>query len=262
MMSPRSLLPLTLLLLVTPTNASTVEDNDATPVQLAQAYPMGEPIPAPPSVPRTAPPIPAAPSIPRKAPSIAPPPLAAGPAVAGPFEDGEAAFSKGDYATALRLWQPLAQQGDARAQNGLGALYQRGLGVPQDLAEAMRWYQKAATPKAPKPGDSDQKESTSNPPEEKTSEFYWKEYERLMKFVQSTSGLITESGSDDYRRLADTAKQRAQFLDELESKRLTDIGRYQGYPSTTDSFVFWVLDTRTGEVRRCSTGGCFSQERP
>ena len=122
MMSPRSLLPLTLLLLVTPTNASTVEDNDATPVQLAQAYPMGEPIPAPPSVPRTAPPIPAAPSIPRKAPSIAPPPLAAGPAVAGPFEDGEAAFSKGDYATALRLWQPLAQQGDARAQNGLGAL--------------------------------------------------------------------------------------------------------------------------------------------
>ena len=142
------------------------------------------------------------------------------------------------------------------------ALYQRGLGVPQDLAEAMRWYQKAATPKAPKPGDSDQKESTSNPPEEKTSEFYWKEYERLMKFVQSTSGLITESGSDDYRRLADTAKQRAQFLDELESKRLTDIGRYQGYPSTTDSFVFWVLDTRTGEVRRCSTGGCFSQERP
>ena len=47
---------------------------------------------------------------------------AAGPAVAGPFEDGAAAYAKGDYGTALRLWRPLAEQGDARgpAEHGEG----------------------------------------------------------------------------------------------------------------------------------------------
>ena len=32
-------------------------------------------------------------------------------ALAGPFEDGRDAFYNGDYATALRLWRPLAEQG-------------------------------------------------------------------------------------------------------------------------------------------------------
>ena len=35
---------------------------------------------------------------------------AIGPAIAGPFEDGVAAAQKGDYATALRLWRPLADR--------------------------------------------------------------------------------------------------------------------------------------------------------
>ena len=33
---------------------------------------------------------------------------AAVPAVAGPLEDADAAYDRGDYATALRLWRPLA----------------------------------------------------------------------------------------------------------------------------------------------------------
>ena len=48
---------------------------------------------------------------------------AAGPAIAGPFEDADAAFDKGDYATAMRLLRPLADQGDARAQYNLGLMY-------------------------------------------------------------------------------------------------------------------------------------------
>ena len=69
---------------------------------------------------------------------------AAGPAVAGPFEDGVAAAQKDDYATALRLWRSLAEQGDANAQYGLGFMYDTGQGVPQDYAAAMSWYRKAA----------------------------------------------------------------------------------------------------------------------
>ncbi len=55
-----------------------------------------------------------------------------GVAVAGPFEDGVAAYKRGDYATALRLWRPLAEQGDADAQFNLGLMYANGEGVPQD----------------------------------------------------------------------------------------------------------------------------------
>jgi hypothetical protein len=68
----------------------------------------------------------------------------AAPVVAGPFEDGVAAHSRGDYATALRLFRPLADQGVAEAQFNLGAMYDNGEGVPQNQAEAVRWYRKAA----------------------------------------------------------------------------------------------------------------------
>jgi TPR repeat protein len=63
---------------------------------------------------------------------------------AGPFEDGLAAYDRGDYVTALRLWRPLADQGDAVAQNSLGAMYYNGNGVAQDFKEAVKWYRLAA----------------------------------------------------------------------------------------------------------------------
>lgn len=69
---------------------------------------------------------------------------AAAPATAGPFEDGFRAFSRGDYAEALKLWRPLAEQGNAYAQYNLGFMYEHGRGVAQDYAEAVRWYRLAA----------------------------------------------------------------------------------------------------------------------
>jgi uncharacterized protein len=70
---------------------------------------------------------------------------AAAPGVAGPFEDGLDAASRGDYATAMRLWRPLADQGDALAQKMLGNMYAGGPGVvPRDYAAAVSWYRKAA----------------------------------------------------------------------------------------------------------------------
>ncbi len=67
----------------------------------------------------------------------------ASPAWAG-FDEGVAAYERGDHATALREWRPLAEQGDAKAQIYLGFMYAEGEGVPQDNAEAVRWYRKAA----------------------------------------------------------------------------------------------------------------------
>jgi TPR repeat protein len=67
-----------------------------------------------------------------------------GAAVAGPLEDAAVAYQRGDYATALGLWRPLAKQGDADAQFYLGVLYESGQGVLRNDAEAIKWYRKAA----------------------------------------------------------------------------------------------------------------------
>ena len=66
------------------------------------------------------------------------------PAVAEPFEDGLGAYAKGDYATTLEYWRPLAEQGLADAQCSLGWMYAKGEGVPEDDAEAAKWYRRAA----------------------------------------------------------------------------------------------------------------------
>jgi uncharacterized protein len=68
----------------------------------------------------------------------------AAPVAAGPYEDAAAASGRSDYATALRLFRPLADQGVASAQNDLGVMYSYGQGVPQDYAEALKWFRLAA----------------------------------------------------------------------------------------------------------------------
>ena len=67
-----------------------------------------------------------------------------GTAIAGPFEDGQAAYRRDDYAEAVRLWGQLADQGNARAQFSLGRMYYIGQGVLRDNAKADGWYRKAA----------------------------------------------------------------------------------------------------------------------
>ena len=57
---------------------------------------------------------------------------------------GLAAYERGDYATALLEWRPLAEQGDAGAQYNLGVMYDKGRGVVQDYGQAVKWYHRAA----------------------------------------------------------------------------------------------------------------------
>jgi uncharacterized protein len=68
----------------------------------------------------------------------------AAPVVAGPLEDADTAIKRRDYATALRLIRPLAEQGDASAQYNLGVFYDNGLGVPQDHVRALMWLNLSA----------------------------------------------------------------------------------------------------------------------
>jgi TPR repeat protein len=70
--------------------------------------------------------------------------LSAVPVAAGPYEDARAAYKRGDYETAMRLFRPLAEQGYAQAQHNLGSMYDNGQGVPQDYVLAHMWFNLAA----------------------------------------------------------------------------------------------------------------------
>ena len=58
-------------------------------------------------------------------------------------EAGAAMLAK-NYGTAKKDYLEAAQAGDPVAMNGMGWLYENGLGVEKDGAKAMSWYQKAA----------------------------------------------------------------------------------------------------------------------
>jgi hypothetical protein len=65
-------------------------------------------------------------------------------ASAGPWEDGMAAYNRGDYAPAMALFRPLARQGNAKAQAAIGAMYRKGQGVAKSSAHAFMWLSLAA----------------------------------------------------------------------------------------------------------------------
>jgi TPR repeat protein len=65
-------------------------------------------------------------------------------ACAGPWEDGMAAYNRGDYVPAIRLFRPLAETGNARAQHLVGVMYRKGQGVARNSARAFMWLSLAA----------------------------------------------------------------------------------------------------------------------
>jgi TPR repeat protein len=65
-------------------------------------------------------------------------------AASNPFDDASAAYERGDYVQALKLFRQLAAQGHQWAQRRLGLIYAEGKGVPQDYQEAVKWYRLAA----------------------------------------------------------------------------------------------------------------------
>ncbi len=63
---------------------------------------------------------------------------------AADFATGDKAFERGDYTTALKHFEPLAEQGNAWAQYALGVMRDNGNGLSQDYSAALKWYVRAA----------------------------------------------------------------------------------------------------------------------
>jgi hypothetical protein len=66
------------------------------------------------------------------------------PVAAGPLEDGNAGYKRGDYATAMEILRPLADQGDGMAEAIVGLMYLNNFGVPLDYVTAYMWFSLAA----------------------------------------------------------------------------------------------------------------------
>lgn len=54
------------------------------------------------------------------------------------------AYHQRGYRDALRLFQPLADKGDAEAQYYVGRMYEKGQGVSKDQEQVVRWYTRSA----------------------------------------------------------------------------------------------------------------------
>jgi len=54
------------------------------------------------------------------------------------------AYDRADYRSALRVWMPAAELGDADAQVNVGEIFERGLGDEPNYEAARIWYEKAA----------------------------------------------------------------------------------------------------------------------
>lgn len=66
------------------------------------------------------------------------------PASAQSVKAGIDAWQKADYASAVAIWRPLAERGDADAQFNLGQAYRLGRGVTINLGAAKTWFERAA----------------------------------------------------------------------------------------------------------------------
>ena len=60
------------------------------------------------------------------------------------YEAGIKAYENKDYPAALEQFRPLAENGNAKAQEKLGFMYYKGWGVERDYKEAEKWVRKAA----------------------------------------------------------------------------------------------------------------------
>jgi Sel1 repeat len=132
-----------------PTSAPQVAEVTPRPVRSGGTHRTPRPEPASKKVavatPRAAPTPTKAPPTPQKA--LLPTHDAVTNHVAGASELDEAGkqyYDQGNYAQAMYYFRQAADQGDAQAQDNVGGLYEGGLGVKQDPAQALFWYDKAA----------------------------------------------------------------------------------------------------------------------
>lgn len=131
------------------------------------------------------------------------------------------AYDRANYATALKVWLPAAQQGDVNAMYYVGKIYEQGLGVEPDYALAAEWYRKAAekghSPSMINLGSL--YEAGRGVPQDLTQAMNW--YRKASGLTTGTLELVTQeeearrrAAAEEIERLrAEVIKLRAQLED-------------------------------------------------
>ncbi len=114
------------------------------------------------------------------------------------FQDGVAAYNRGDHAAAADIWREDASAGDPAAQRNLGLLYLNGQGVPQDVAAAVQWFRRSAEQGFPRAaanlGDLHLRGIGVPRDPEKAVEYFRQAAEGGLPEAQHNLGVLIESG--------------------------------------------------------------------
>ena len=156
-----------------------------------------------------------------------------GPPAAAGYDEGAAAFIRGDYETAWREWLALGERGHQSAQYNLGVLYSIGLGVDQDDAEASKWFRQAADRGLPA---AQMRLGTAylegkGVPEDLKEAYFWftlaathfslgEQHEQAVAARESTGAGLTRAQITEVLERAMSWKPLPQTIDESEKERL------------------------------------------
>jgi TPR repeat protein len=125
------------------------------------------------------------------------------------FREGALAYSRGDYATALKELEPLAAQGDASAQYLVGAARSNAKPPLQDIAQAEKWLRSAAA-------------------------------QGHLKAMVSLGNLFAfYTQPPDYKQALDWFKKAAERCDP-EGQFMTALGRFEGKTLAKDLPSAWM----------------------
>jgi uncharacterized protein len=154
------------------------------------------------------------------------------PAAAG-YDEGAAAFIRGDYQEAWREWLVLGERGHQSAQYNLGVLYSIGLGVEQDDIEASKWFRRAADrglPAAQMRLGTAYREGKGVPEDLKEAYFWFtlaathfslgEQHEQAVAARESTGAGLTRAQITEVLEKAMVWKPLPQTVDESDKERL------------------------------------------
>ena len=173
---------------------------------------------------------------------------------AADFPAGLAAYSHGDYATALKEWQPVAEAGDPNAQYNLGLLYARGQGVPQSYQKAAEWYQKAAEQGVAAAQYNlgvmyaNGEGVTKNPDE--AAKWFLKAADQGVSSAQSSLGQIYNEGEGAFKNYSEAEKWYRKAAESGVASAAFSLGVMydvgQGVPKNYDEAIKWYRQAADG----------------
>lgn len=129
-----------------------------------------------------------------------------------------------DYAEAARWYRLAADQGLAESQHMLGVMYDRGDGMPQDFSKAIKWYREAADQGfAPAQYDLGSQYATGEGVPQNFSEAYiWFSLAASAGLEMARNDRDTYAGKLSNEEIMQAQRRAAQIFEEIQKGKAED----------------------------------------